>query len=91
MSQYDHRTQTTLVIPKQALNLTGVVSGTKGYLVWNNSDGMNKVWFITLQNTYDAGGTMTSSKWLKRNIGVTGDNTEMVLTDAVYVLGELEI
>ena len=90
-SLYDHGTQTTLVIPKQALNLTGVVSGTKGYLVWNNSDGMNKVWFITLQNTYDAGGTMTSSKWLKRNIGVTGDNTEIVLTDAVYVLGELEI
>ena len=90
-SLYDRGTQTTLIIPKQALNLTGVVSGTKGYLVWNSSDGMNKIWFITLQNTYDASGTMTASKWIKRNIGVTGDNTEMVLTDAVYVLGELEI
>lgn len=90
-SLYDRGTQTTLVIPKQALNLTGIASGTKGYLVWNTSDGTNKIWFITLQNTYDASGTMTASKWMKRNIGVTGDNTEMVLTDAVYVLGELEI
>ena len=90
-SLYDRGTQTTLTIPKQALNLTGIVSGTSGYLVWNSSDGTNKIWFITLQNTYDASGTMTASKWMKRNIGTTGDNTEMVLTDAVYVLGELEI
>ena len=90
-SLYDRGTQTTLVIPKQALNLTGLVAGISGYLVWNSSDGTNKIWFITLQNTYDASGTMTASKWMKRNIGVTGDNTEMILTDAVYVLGELEI
>ena len=90
-SLYDRGTQTTLTIPKQALNLTGLAAGTSGYLVWNSSDGTNKIWFIMLQNTYDASGTMTASKWMKRNIGVTGDNTEMVLTDAVYVLGELEI
>ena len=90
-SLYDRGTQTTLVIPKQAVNLTSIVSGTKGYLVWNTSDGTNKIWFITLQNTYDANGIMTASKWIKRNIGAAGDNTEMVLTEAVYVLGELEI
>jgi len=90
-SLYDRGTQTTLTIPKQTLNLTGLAAGTSGYLVWNSSDGTNKIWFITLQNTYDASGTMTASKWIKRNIGATGDNTEMVLTDAVYVLGELEI
>lgn len=90
-SLYDRGTQTTLVIPKQAVNLTSIVSGTKGYLVWNTSDGTNKIWFITLQNTYDANGIMTASKWIKRNTGAAGDNTEMILTDAVYVLGELEI
>lgn len=28
---------------------------------------------------------------MKRNIGAVGDNTEMVLDEAVYILGELEI
>ncbi len=90
-SLYDRGTQTMLEIPKQALNLSGLTEGTNGYLVWNSSDGTNKIWFITLKNTYDASGTMTSSRWMKRNVGVADDNTEMVLTDAVYVLGELEI
>lgn len=87
---YDSNTKVSITIPKQAVNLTGIPALTKGYLAWDNADGTTKVWFIVLTNTY-VNNVMTSSKWMKRNIGAVGDNTEMVLDEAVYILGELEI
>ena len=87
---YDSNTKVSITIPKQAVNLTGIPALTKGYLAWDNADGTGKVWFIVLTNTY-VNNVMTSSKWMKRNVGAVGDNTEMVLDEAVYILGELEI
>ena len=79
----------TVPVSKQAMNLNGVTVGTSGYLAWDNA--AKALWFIHLVKVVGAEGVTTNEYWNKRSVGKVGDDTEIVIDSAIYILGELEI
>ena len=96
-SIFDYTTQREIKVPKQALDLRGVAEGTTGYLAFDTRNQL--IWFIHYQRNYTnttnpKTGIIekipSSEYWIKWNPGKTGHNTQLVLDESVYIVGEIE-
>lgn len=96
-SIFDYTTQREIKVPKQALDLRGVAEGTTGYLAFDTRNQL--IWFIHYQRNYTNTTNQktgivekipSSEYWIKWNPGKTGHNTQLVLDESVYIVGEIE-